>query len=803
MIKAFPLQIRHLRTRLTLMFGGLFCLAILMIGVAGLMSVRAYVQGEIGKEMSATAMAFERIWLEHTRAARTGAALLSRDFGFKTALASLDKATLASALENLKKRLGADTAMVIGRDGQILAGEQPELELAIASRLNTVDIIEVKTGILSVGSQASYVVAAPVLGPDMMGWVVFTTRMDDRELQSIEYLSSVPLKASVSIQSNGIWVAEGDMHPKGRGDARAALDFSDFVAKHLSSRKSGLLDGVTKGTTQRDIVAVAALPNFAGASAAALVLSYPLDKALAPYQGLMWGISLLGLIGLGAVIFASATLASRITRPISDLMQAAQALGEGRTQCVEISGHDEIASLGHAFNRMLATLASREADILRLAKFDQSTGLPNHSAMEDHLIRLGQAQPDLKTLIINVQLEHYRDLRAVWGVKVTNDAMRALAGKLKQAWSESFVARLGNDRLGLVFPIDAEQSVTGLVERISAFSSGHIEVGDHELDLRTRLGYCQCRAGDARPSELMEQAHTALDQARAKSIPICEFDPGIFEEMAERVRLRNELDKALAAEGLEVYYQPKYNLRTRAVDSCEALVRWNHPERGMVPPDRFVALAESSGAILDLTRLVLSRVIMDQRRLAEAETLIDFSVNYSGALVTNTAFNAEVRSLCRAAVGQICLEITETAVIHDVKAGMAALNSFRDAGIEISIDDFGTGLSSLSYLKMIPAHELKIDRAFVAHMEEDTKDALMVRSVINLAHGLGMKVTAEGVETHHGLAMLAALGCDQAQGYVIARPMPFNALLEWIRARTVEGGEVTLVTVAPPEMKKA
>ncbi|RYG35437.1 MAG: EAL domain-containing protein, partial [Burkholderiales bacterium] len=227
-------------------------------------------------------------------------------------------------------------------------------------------------------------------------------------------------------------------------------------------------------------------------------------------------------------------------------------------------------------------------------------------------------------------------------------------------------------------------------------------------------------------------------------------------------------------------HQPKFDLRRGAVCSAESLLRWRHPVVGMIPPDRFIGMAEETGHIRPLTDWVLDKAIADQRELRKEGCDMTLSINVSGRLITNEQFTERALRQIRRADARICFEITETAVIDNPALAVTVMNELRDAGVGISIDDYGSGLSSLSYLRTIPAQELKIDKVFVQGMAPGNSDALLVKSTIDLAHSLGMAITAEGVETAEVLALLQAMGADTAQGYFIARPMPLDALVAFM-----------------------
>ena len=237
---------------------------------------------------------------------------------------------------------------------------------------------------------------------------------------------------------------------------------------------------------------------------------------------------------------------------------------------------------------------------------------------------------------------------------------------------------------------------------------------------------------------------------------------------------------ALGDGAIDLFYQPKFDMRLRKVTGVEALSRWRHPDRGMLPPDLFIPMAEETGHIRTLTEWVFKRAIDVQARLAERGHVVDMSVNVSGRTLGEADFADFALAEAKRAVGGLTIEVTETAVIENPELALAMLNRFAAAGISISIDDFGTGLSSLAYLKRIRGQELKIDKSLVEGVTESQRDALIVRSTIDLAHSLGLKVTAEGIETNDCYSLLSAMGCDLAQGYLIARPMPFADLVAFL-----------------------
>lgn len=277
---------------------------------------------------------------------------------------------------------------------------------------------------------------------------------------------------------------------------------------------------------------------------------------------------------------------------------------------------------------------------------------------------------------------------------------------------------------------------------------------------------------------LIEEAEDALAEARGGSTPVTHDLTG--PDAREIRRLADELRIAIDADQLVLFYQPKIHVRRQQFDSAEALVRWRHPERGLVLPGDFIAAAEEGGVIDLLTLWTIRRAIADQRRLRAAGHDLRLFINISGQLLADPAFVEEACGLVADSGAELGFEVTETSVIRDPRSAIANIQRFADSGVTIAIDDYGAGLSSLAYLKQLPARELKIDKLFVTQLTSSNRDPLIVRSTIDLAHALDMEVVAEGVETHAALALLTVMGCDMVQGFLISRPVPLEALMTFL-----------------------
>lgn len=277
---------------------------------------------------------------------------------------------------------------------------------------------------------------------------------------------------------------------------------------------------------------------------------------------------------------------------------------------------------------------------------------------------------------------------------------------------------------------------------------------------------------------VVEQAERALIEARSAYRAV-QHDIAPPDE-SEAMRTARELTAAIAANELLLMYQPKVHVRRQEINSAEALIRWRHPQRGLIMPSDFIAIAEHYQLIGEVTLWTIRQVIVDQQALASKGHVLRLFINISGQLLADPDFVDAACQLVGDTDAKLGFEITETSVIRDPQTAIANLQRFADFGITIAIDDYGAGLSSLAYLKQLPARELKIDKLFVTQLTSSNRDPLIVRSTIDLAHALEMEVVAEGVETHAALALLTVMGCDMVQGYLISRPVVLESLATYL-----------------------
>jgi EAL domain-containing protein (putative c-di-GMP-specific phosphodiesterase class I) len=394
------------------------------------------------------------------------------------------------------------------------------------------------------------------------------------------------------------------------------------------------------------------------------------------------------------------------------------------------------------------------------------------------LSRVPSTGADRCEVVAIARIANFAILRRHLGLARANRLADDVAICMGELIPGATIAAVARDRIDLTFTED-HHLVSHVLRMIDVAFEAPFQVGEEACAIELLLGAAVLMAGPHDDVRLVDEAERALEEARDSREPVIRrvgADAGAL----DRVSLARDLRSAIGNGELFLHYQPKAHVRRQEITSVEALVRWQHPTRGLVLPGDFIQLAEESRDIVDLTIWTIQQAIRDQRVLAAKGHDVTMFVNVSGMLLSDARFVRRASALVENSGAKIGFEITETAVIRDPDSAIAHLHTFAAIGIVIAIDDYGAGLSSLAYLKQLPARELKIDKLFVTQLTSSNRDPLIVRSTIDLAHALEMEVVAEGVETAAALALLSVMGCDVVQGYFISRPIALAALIEFM-----------------------
>jgi len=419
-----------------------------------------------------------------------------------------------------------------------------------------------------------------------------------------------------------------------------------------------------------------------------------------------------------------------------------------------------------------------------MSEHDALTDLPNrilfHRMIENELELSGPLGHS--TMIAIIDLDRFKEINDTLGHHNGDRLLSALSDRLSNHLKGlNALARLGGDEFGILLSNVADPDQ--VLHELRSVIEGEINIGGVPLSVESSIGYALSPHNGTQVDELLQLADVAMYAAKEMHLGVVRYDETQNHYNAGNLTLISELRTAIETDQLVLYYQPKVRINDRRVDAVEALVRWQHPTQGLLQPDRFIPLAERTDLIDRLTEWVVRRALSDLKLFGPASQSLTVAVNVSARNLSSANFASSiVNALHDANVEpyRLYIEVTETALMTDPARAAAVLGELDRAGVRLSIDDFGSGQTSLAYLSTLPIHELKIDRSFITDMLDHNGHAAIVHSIVDLGHNLGFSVVGEGIETRSVLDSLATSGCDVAQGFLFTRPIPVAELVDWL-----------------------
>lgn len=461
-------------------------------------------------------------------------------------------------------------------------------------------------------------------------------------------------------------------------------------------------------------------------------------------------------------------------------------------------GHDEISQLSSAINRMLDKirelfdgLNNNIQDMERLAYYDQLTGLQNRLLFKEQLrAALHGIDREGKGLaLLYLDLDHFKDINDSLGHEAGDRLLVEVARRLRRCLrDEDSVARLGGDEFAILLRhIGGARDASLVASKIIETMREPIRLSAREVIVGTSIGITLAPDDSRSIDSLMKYADLAMYQCKDQGRNIYRFyTPEMNVRVEHRINMERDLRLALKRDEFELYFQPQIQVSSGGIVGLEALIRWHHPQEGLMSPDRFIPLAESCGLIVPVGQWVLRAACEQVRRMQDAGIQgVKVAVNVSARQLNDRNFVADFEQIVKSAgIDPQCLvlEVTESTLMSDAQVALAHLHSVRTLGVGLAIDDFGTGYSSLSYLKRLPVNSLKIDRSFVQDLPDDEEDRAITALIVAMAKSLRYQVVVEGVENEAQLAFLRSCGCEYAQGYYFERPIPADAIMELLLA---------------------
>ncbi len=683
-----------------------------------------------------------------------------------------DKQRLVAELNAHREQIEADIAIAISANGTVIGevvkrvsgqGDHDAQSGFEEGRLGQQPVIPEGTYFYSLYNGIYQLsIASLQFENKFIGWIAFGYLIDDQFAQGVSFATD--LITRVLLQESDGWRLLASSSFEGlKGVSVSEVlqgDLSeDVVATHL---KLGYVDG-------RQLIVV-----FHGFK----------DKLFSAVHQFSSGLILFGVFLLVFGLGVAYALTVVFVKPVNLLLEGIRNsdLKEGDDWKGMIGSAREISCLGNEFARMRTELEAKEKEIDYRASHNLLTHLPNRSRLVFEINQL--VNTDMPVFgLFQVGVGNMHEVNDTLGHKVGDEVIKEVAVRLLAIDFIDFVAHLGTVQFACIMNEVDEFKVAARVKSLLRQFEEPFVHRNISLQLHIRIGVALYPAHGEEAFVLMQKSDAALHMAQKEKLAYQLYDEALDVNAVYRLKLMNDIKQAIIKSQLILYYQPKINLKNRRVEQLEALVRWQHPKLGMIPPDDFIGICEQVGQINLLTMWVIREALHQCSLFQKKGFDLSISVNISAENLKDPSFCDAVLNILGAydlPLNVLCLEITESAVVENDVLVNQVLTRLKSKGIRLSIDDYGTGYSSLAQLKRLPVHELKIDKAFVMKLPYDEGDRIITHSTIELAHNMGLSVVAEGVESQEAIDWLAEQGCEMAQGYHICRPKPAEELEDWL-----------------------
>jgi diguanylate cyclase (GGDEF)-like protein len=776
------LSIRSLQTRILaavlILIVAIQAAGFLLIDTVGAASVRK----TVGESVANGARAFERFIELDTQRLIESSLLLASDAVFRQGVTAGDRNSLTPMLAKQGKRMGAAVVLLVGVDHRVIAGTlEAEIgrQVGFAKLLDRASEAQQSSSIVPLGGQLYKLTVVPVMAPLPVAWVVAGVKVNDALAQDLRGVTGLDVSI-LGRHGGGKWVIPAST----LAESERGTLLADVAANRYSTTNG-------EGNAEYGDDAVSRVVNLAPRSddAVVAVLQGRFAPALEPFHAMQRQLAIVSLLGIVAALLAGAGLVRGVVRPLRELALAARRGAVGDYTPIGVGGRkDEIGELTTAFRAMQDAVSASLSKMTELAHRDALTGLPTHVLFADRLEQAiangSRAGQSVSVLVLD--LDQFAHVNDTLGHPIGDLLLREVAARLRSVVrrASDSVARLGGDEFAIMMPGSRASDAQRVAEAVRRALELKTTLDGHIVDVHASIGIATCPDHGTNPTKLLERADVAMRAAKQDHLGIAVWDERYDQHGEQRLSLMSDLRKAVDDGQLTLIYQPKVSLGDASEHFVEALVRWQHPTRGLVPPSEFVPLAEQTGYIRTVTQWVLGRAIAQCAEWRSRGLPMNVSVNISARDLVDNELPGRLKDLLEkesCAAQWLSLEITENAIVGEPGYALSNLERLHELGCKLAVDDYGTSYSTLAYLRRLPLDELKIDKSFTMGMTQDASDALIVRSTIELAHKLGLAVVASGVEDEETLAQLRELGCDAVQGFLLARPLAPDDVPTWVK----------------------
>lgn len=757
-------MLKSLRGQLTLLLVALLVLLASVTGYATLNTMRQDSEEQARQILKVSTNVFRQTLQVRADQLTDSVRLLATDFGFRQAVATAEQATIESVLQNHGARINANLALLFSPDGSLLAStlSLPESNTLQQSFRQARAQQGAFTDIVSIGPDAYQIVLVPVRAPQIIAWVGMGFSVDEQLAQQIQTITGLDVSFGQNAASKWRILS-----------STLALSVQDSVIQQLVDVQ--LAEQQVKDDLPLNYISqVFSLDKHQQIWA---FLHLPNERWLANYQQLRDQLIQIFSLGLALALAIAFIYTRSVTKPLEQLVDYAIAIGKGDLMSPPKVKLTEIALLANNLTLMRTAILQRETQLKEQAEHDFLTGLANRLAVDKYLPAIFASRSGQ---LLQLNIAKFKHVNDSFGFSNGDLLLQQLAQRLRAHPDIELSARLGADEFLLLLTAEASsQDFNLILQQLSQ----PFDLAGSAISLQLMAGGYPYPMGESDVNKVLRRLDIALNTAKEQGVPYAVYQMGQDENHQRELTIIRDLSLALQTGQMFIVYQPKVDIVGQRAVSAEALIRWQHPQLGFISPLEFILLAERSGNISLISDWMLQQVISQLAAWLPTHPELCIAVNLSADDLLDEHLSTRIQNWLLAKqvpVSALSLEVTESAVMQDTAKAINNLQQLKDAGLKLAIDDFGTGQSSLAYLKSFPVHEVKIDRAFIKDIEHNKQDELIVQATAQLASGLGLTITAEGLENQAGLSRVLAAGCHQVQGYYFSKPLSAEAFNEWL-----------------------
>ncbi|MCW8193587.1 EAL domain-containing protein [Proteobacteria bacterium 005FR1] len=745
---------------------------------AVLRSAHGKIESGAQGELVVASRVFDQLLADRNDQLAGHASLLAEDLRFKQAIAkhaiTRSDRDIIALLQAHQKSIDADLSLLVDSRGRITANAPPKFfSPAVLHRLRSNEVNQLNASMV-VNGKPYQLVFSPIMARNWIAWVGMGFELDGDLLERLKEVTGMQATLLYQRQNEAVQVIST------LPDSLANLVRTEGL--HLPGSAAAFVQDLDEHNWLTTPYPILQSPE---SNILLLVSTSVADEYLA-YESLRGQLLMVAML----IAFLTAGIAlwysGKANHAIHVMSLAAQRITRGDySKDLALANSHDLVPLEEAFNKMQRAVQEREDRFSFQARHDQLTGVPNRNHFEFWLkSRLDNTHPPRPCALVLEQICGLAQLGDVYGQAVADELVRETAQRSSELLGErDKIARFDSDQFLMYFEGKTGDELAALEDRITSVYASPFAIAGNEIRLEIRFGLVLCPLHGTDYADLLRRANIALSQTFVNRTTLETYRSGQDALHLRKLQIIHLLQSAIDKNQFELLLQPQLDVGSRTVVRAEALLRWHEPSLGQVQPDEFIPLAERAGYIPVITRWIVEQATAQLSRWKEKKIDVGISINISAQdLVKTSLVEHLAKCIQRAGVpsSKLVLEVTETAMMEHPLKVIKNLRRIHKLGVTIAMDDFGTGFSSLSQLKSLPIHELKIDKTFILNLDKDNDDQKIVRAAIEMAHNLSLEVVAEGVENLPSLAMLESMGCDVVQGNQIGKPMSVADFENWL-----------------------